>query len=81
MKQLVVVEKRRTSYNYQKTEVVLDYITDLGWFIEIESKGDFASIDEAKDHVFAVAKEIGVIDNQQDKRGYPYLLLEKQGLL
>ena len=37
MVKLVTVEKKRTSYHYKNTEIVLDHITDLGWFIEIEN--------------------------------------------
>jgi adenylate cyclase class IV len=75
------VKKTRSTYSYRDTEIALDHIASLWWFIEIENIGRFETIDEATTHVFAVAAEMNVEKNQQDKRWYPYLLMEKAWLL
>lgn len=77
-KEIVMVEKRRSTWMYKDVEIALDDVTGLGAFIEVEAKGDFPSIDAARDHLYAILKEIGAQTGPQDFRGYPHLLLEKQ---
>ena len=79
--ELIVVEKKRTIYQYQDIEIVLDIITDLGWFIELEAKGEYQSIDQAKERLYSVLKELDIKVGEQDFKGYPHRLLEKKGLL
>ncbi|MFH1088747.1 MAG: class IV adenylate cyclase [Patescibacteria group bacterium] len=79
--ELVVVEKKRTIYQYQDIEIVLDQITDLGWFIELEAKGEYRSIEDAKERLYSVLKKLDIKVGEQDFKGYPHRLLEKKGLL
>jgi len=79
VKELITLDKKRTTYLYKQAEIALDFVAELGWFVEIESKWSFATIDSAQRHLFEVAQEIWVSKNKQDKRGYPYHLLEKAG--
>ncbi|MFH0853244.1 MAG: class IV adenylate cyclase [bacterium] len=79
--ELMVVEKNRTIYQYQDIEIALDDATDLGWFIELEAKGEYQSIEQAKERLHSVLKELDIRVGEQDFIGYPYRLLEKKGLL
>ncbi|MBI4093324.1 MAG: class IV adenylate cyclase [Candidatus Kerfeldbacteria bacterium] len=81
IKEVVIVEKRRSTWMYKDVEIAIDEVTDLGSHIELEAKGEFASVEEAKKRLYVVLKEIGAKTGLQDFRGYPHLLLEKQGLL
>lgn len=79
IKEVVIVEKTRRIWNYKGVELALDQVTDLGSFIEIEAKGDFDTIKDAEKHLYDILKELGAKTGEQDYKGYPHLILEKQG--
>lgn len=69
LEQFVEVTKDRTVYELDGAEVVLDFVTDLGLFVEIEVK------DQAKRSYFAeLARECGL---KHIRTGYVELLLRK----
>ncbi len=78
IKELITVEKMRNTWVYKEVEIVVDEVTDLGWFVELESKGDFETIEEAKDHLTLIAQELNIDVNQRDETGYPYMLMKKK---
>lgn len=79
---LVTVEKEREIYSYKdEFEISLDAVKELGNFIEIETIKDFGSIDAARKSLFEFAHSLGINVSKADKRGYPYLLMEKKGLV
>jgi hypothetical protein len=47
----------------------------------LEAKGEFTDIEEAKAHLHKIAKEIWTQLEDQDKKWYPYVLLEKNGII
>ena len=59
----------------------MDEVEELGFFIEIETTKDFGSVEVARKKIFELAKELGIDASDPDKRGYPYLLMEKKGLI
>lgn len=82
MKSLVTVDKEREVFIYNgEFEVALDIVKDLGYFIEIETMRDFGSVEEARKRLFELAKSLGVDTSNPDLRGYPYLMMEKKGLV
>ncbi len=82
MKSPVTVEKEREVFVYEdEFEIALDVVKDLGYFIEIETMKDFGSVEEAREKLFEFAKLLGVDVSNPDLRGYPYLMMEKKGLL
>jgi len=82
LKKLVTVEKEREVYNYNdELEVSLDIVKELGYFIEIESIKDFGTVDATREKLFGFAKNLGIDVSKTDKRGYPYLLMKKKGLI
>ncbi len=81
-KKLVVVDKEREVFVYEdEFEIALDVVKDLGYFIEIETMKDFGSVEEARKRLFEFAKILGVDVSNPDLRGYPFLMMEKKGLL
>jgi len=79
---LAVVEKEREVFVYGgESEVSLDKVRGLGFFIEIEALKDFGSVEKTKERLFLFARELGLEGLETEKRGYPYLLIKKKGLL
>jgi predicted adenylyl cyclase CyaB len=82
MKPLVTVDKQRETFIYKdELEIVLDTVKDLGHFMEIETIKDFGSIEKAREQLFAFAKLLNLSTDKVVNRGYPYLLMDKLGLL
>ncbi|UCG95390.1 MAG: class IV adenylate cyclase [archaeon] len=80
-KKLVTVDKQREIYSNDGFEIVLDFVKDLGHFIEIESKKDFGGVEETRKKLFEFAKNLGIDSSNPDKLGYPFSLLKKKGLI
>lgn len=81
-KKLVTVDKKRIAYEISGVEITVDEIKNLGMFCEFEMKSDYDSIDEARKKLQKMAKEFGLTDkdtNVEISRGYPWMLLRKQG--
>jgi adenylate cyclase, class 2 len=78
-KKIIAVDKKREYWMCNDIEVALDEINGLGFFVEVEAKGDFESLVEAKIACINFLKKIGIedVENKQIKKGYPVLLLEK----
>jgi adenylate cyclase class 2 len=56
----------------------MDTVAGLGSFIEVEYAGDAQTVNEAVDAVHAAVSEIDVKLGDRDRRGYPYMLLNRQ---
>ncbi len=81
-KSLIVVEKERNVYIYKdEFEIALDFVKELGNFIEIEVIKDLGGVDKAREKLFDFAKELGIDISKADNRGYPNLLMKKKGLI
>ena len=82
IKSLCKVAKKREVYNYNNEfEIALDKVDELGYFVEIEVKKDFESIETANQKLLEFAEQMGVDTANRNYRGYPFLLLKKKGLL
>ena len=77
--EIIVVDKRRRNYSYTDTIISLDEVEGLGGFIEIEFDGETECEEEVKEHLHKVLKEIEAEVEEELFKGYPHLLLEKQG--
>lgn len=75
------VKKLRRSWDYKEAEISIDSVEELGDYIEVEYKGSLKDVEEVRRHLFAVLAELGAETGKIDYRGYPYLLLEKKGLI
>lgn len=78
LEKIAVVNKIRNTYLYlNKYEVALDYVDNLGYFIEIEvKKYEYDAIKEY-DNLIKIAKDLNLNLNNIDKRGYPYHIIYK----
>jgi adenylate cyclase class 2 len=78
-KKIVTVEKQREYWVCGNLEIALDDIKGLGYFVEVEAKGDFGSTAEARRECISFLKELGIKDVEGNyiKKGYPVLLLEE----
>lgn len=81
-KELVTVEKQRETFTFGNDfEISLDEVKDLGHFIEIESMRNLGSVEETRKKILEFAARLGLENPRMDKRGYPYELMRKKGLL
>ena len=79
---LVTVEKTRETFRFEdRLEICLDDVKDLGFFIEIESMKNLGTVEETRKQLFGFAARLGLENTRMDKRGYPYELMRKKGLL
>ncbi len=76
LEEIATVDKTRTTYFYlDKYEVALDYVKDLGYFIEIEvKKYDEDAVNEYY-NLLKLAQKLELNLDDIDKRGYPYHLI------
>jgi adenylate cyclase class 2 len=78
---LIEVKKTRKAWDYMDVEISIDSVEELGDFIELEYKGELEDVEAARKHLFEVLETLQAETSELDQRGYPYLLLEKHGLL
>ncbi|MCB0749601.1 MAG: class IV adenylate cyclase [Ignavibacteriae bacterium] len=76
-KEIVTVEKTRFTYTYKDTEICLDNVTNLGWFIEVESKKPGDNIQEIRESLMQILKEIGAEVGDTKATGYLDMLLKQ----
>lgn len=73
LEEIVLVDKVRKTYSYlNKYEIALDYVENLGYFIEIEVKNYDDSALKEYDKLLKLAKDLNLNLDNIDKRGYPY---------
>lgn len=79
IEEIAIVDKVRKTYFYlNKYEIALDYVKDLGYFIEIEVKKYTRDAMTEYDQLLKIAKDLSLNLNAIDKRGYPYYIIEKK---
>ena len=78
-KKIMTVDKNREYWNCGKFEVCLDEIGNLGYFIEVEAKGDFEDNAQAMKECEKFFEKLQTKNTNKEriKTGYPVLLLEK----
>ncbi len=78
-KKVITVAKQREYWDCGDFEVSLDDVKNLGFFIEVEAKGDFENPIKAKERCVVFLKKLGIENYEKNwiKKGYPVLLLEK----
>ncbi len=76
LEKIAIVNKVRNTYFYlNKYEVSLDYVDNLGYFIEIEVKKYDENAIKEYDNLIKVAKDLNLNLNNIDKKGYPYHII------
>jgi len=74
----VTITKHRKFYDYKNFEILIDYIEELGYFLEIEAKKIDGSIKNTKEQCYKILEELGAEWEKAPNMGYPDMLLEKQ---
>jgi adenylate cyclase class 2 len=74
-KDVVVVEKKRSTWMFKDVEIAIDDIKGLGPYIEAEAKKEFETPKKAKEYLRAILKEIGAELGDEELRGYPFIIL------
>ena len=70
LEKIAVVDKTRTSYLYlDKYEIALDYVKELGYFIEIEVKSYTDTPINEYENLLKLTKQLNINLEQIDKRG------------
>ncbi len=79
MTEKVSVTKHRKSFEYKDFEISIDFIEELGYFIEVEAKKVLGSIEEIRDRCYLILDELGVVWEKipAEARGYPLMVLNK----
>ena len=79
-KEIIRVEKKRSSWVYKNVEISIDQVSELGDFIELEYMEEVADNEiNAIHNLFnSIISELNAEVGDQDRRGYPYLLIELQ---
>lgn len=78
LEKIATVDKKRKTFFYlDKYEIALDYIQELGYFIEIEVKKYCKDLLDEYNDLLKVAKSLNLNLDNIDKRGYPYHLIYK----
>lgn len=77
MNKVIIVKKERSTWLLNDVEVAVDYVKGLGWYIELEAKNEFNDVETAEQQLHKTLKKLGARVGEQDFKGYPHLLLEK----
>ncbi|HLC98933.1 MAG TPA: class IV adenylate cyclase [Candidatus Nanoarchaeia archaeon] len=77
-KELIVVDKKRSIWNFKDAEIAIDDVKGLGSFIELEAKKDYDDSKEGKKHLYKVLNLLNAKVGEEDLRGYPFLILERK---
>jgi len=80
-KELVTIKKERDVWIFEDFEIGLDSVKELGYFIEIEALKDFGGIEETRKKIFNFAILLGADIARIQRANYPFLLLEKKGIV
>jgi len=75
-KKVMEVRKVRKVYRKDDIEVCLDDVTDLGLFVEVESKS--TDLEATRARVLNVVNALGIKDSDLERRAYLELLLAKK---
>lgn len=78
IKERVIVEKTRDSWLYKDVEIVIDNVTDLWYFIELELKKHVVDYKEWVVYLHEVLKKLWAKLWEQDFNWYPYLILAQK---
>jgi len=77
-KEIVVVEKIRSTWILKEVEIAIDEVKGLGFFVELESKSNL-DFEDAKKLLYKILEQLKAETGTQDFLGYPYMLLDKKG--
>ncbi|PIN86618.1 class IV adenylate cyclase [Candidatus Woesearchaeota archaeon CG10_big_fil_rev_8_21_14_0_10_44_13] len=78
-REVIVVEKSRSCWLYKDVEIAIDDIKGLGQFIELEAQAHYSDPKKGKEYLYSILSQLSAKVGEEDTRGYPYRILEKNG--
>ena len=75
--EIVRTKKSRTFAHYQRFEICIDDIENLGTFIEVEALADESEAENLQVEMFSFLKSLGITDETRVTKGYDILMFEK----
>ena len=77
-KQIIVVEKKRSSFEYNNIIISIDSIENLGDFIELEFKTNlYDNENDSLKYIMNTIETLNIKVGEQIFSGYPQLIMEK----
>ena len=73
---LITVDKTRTVALIHSYEVSVDYVAQLGYFVEVEATQHATDLETTRAQLETFSKGLGLNLSQVDRLGYPALLLK-----
>ena len=73
-----LIDKVRQSFVYEKFEINIDNIRDLGLFIEIEKYGEEGEVEKIKNELTDLLNKLGIKNEDIVTQGYVQLVLNKK---
>jgi len=80
-KEIAIVDKYRQNFRIDDMELSFDNVKGLGYFLEIEYKGEEIDIELINKKFSKYQHHLTTALGKRNYRGYPYLILEKNKLL
>jgi predicted adenylyl cyclase CyaB len=75
----VIVTKNRRSGHFGEIEVQIDEVEELGTYLEVAMQVDM-EFGRVRDMINQLLRELGIPADRVELRGYPVILLERQGV-
>lgn len=75
IKKKITVDKQRKVYECGNFEICLDYVKNLGHFLEIEAKKDFGGVENTKKECEKFLQNLNIEYQEVPDLGYPNLVL------
>ena len=75
----VIVQKTRRSGRFGEIEIQIDNVEELGTYLEVVLQVD-EEIDQAGKSIDQLLRELDIPPDRVELRGYPVILLERQGV-
>ncbi|MBS3165738.1 class IV adenylate cyclase [Candidatus Woesearchaeota archaeon] len=72
-KETSIIEKHRESYRYRDFQFDCDEVKGMGFFVEIEFRGELSDPALGKQKIYDLLNEIGINNWKKTKRGYVWM--------
>lgn len=78
-KEIIIVDKKRSLWLFKDVEIAIDDVKGLGSFIELEARKEYKDPKDGKRYLYELLGRLKAKVGEEDLRGYPFRVLEKQG--
>ncbi|MCK4636104.1 MAG: class IV adenylate cyclase [Candidatus Moranbacteria bacterium] len=78
-KEIIVVDKFRSIWQFGDVEIAIDEVKDYGVFIELELTSYSDNPKEAKKYLHSILEKLNANVGEEDQDGYVFGILKKQG--